>query len=154
MTAASRTLSATDLDLLEAARAAAGNSYSPFSNFPVGAALRLSSGEVITGTNVETASYGGTICAERSALVAARSQKGEDLKVDSIAIAGTAPNLRSCPPCGICRNMISELAPDARILFLFESAWTAREASELLPFPFELESPPSCPWTRILKRRR
>jgi homotetrameric cytidine deaminase len=154
MTPPVATLSAADRGLVDAARTAAGNSYSPFSHFPVGAALRLASEEIVTGTNVETASYGGTVCAERSALVAARSLKGQDLEIDSLAVVGTAPHLRSCPPCAICRNMIDELmSPDARVLFLFESVWTARSVKELVPFPFALDRTPARWWSRMFPRR-
>lgn len=134
-------LSAADRELIEAARLAARNTYSPYSHFPVGAAIRLRSGEIVIGTNVETASYGGAICAERSALTAARTLHGEAMEVESIAVVATAPGLRSCPPCPICRNMINELMPrDARVLFLYEGTWTAKTVAELVPFPFELET--------------
>ena len=70
--------------LLEKARQAALNSYSPYSRFRVGAALKLTNGAVVTGTNVENVSYSLTICAERSALVAAVSQFGPDIRVQAV----------------------------------------------------------------------
>ena len=137
---ATRALDADDLALIDAARAAAGRSYSPYSRFPVGAALLLADGTVITGTNVETASYGGTICAERSALVAARSLRGNSLDIAAIAAVTTAPAVHSCPPCALCRNMMSELMPaGARVIFRTDGDWVCASVAELLPYPFELE---------------
>src|ERR1017187_8511281 len=72
--------------LLEMAREAARKSYSPYSGFRVGAALRLTNGEIVTGTNVENVSYGLTICAERAALVQAVSQFGPAVRVNAVAI--------------------------------------------------------------------
>jgi cytidine deaminase len=72
--------------LLEQARQAALHSYSPYSGFRVGAALRLANGEVVTGTNVENVSYGLTICAERSALVQAVSEFGPGIRVQAVAV--------------------------------------------------------------------
>lgn len=140
MTTETGTIGESDRELVDAARAAARNTYSPYSHFPVGAALRLRDGGIVTGVNVETGSYGGTICAERSALVAARSLHGEALDIEAIAAVGTAPGVRSCPPCPICRNMIAELMPrDARVVFLFEGRWIATTVADLVPYPFELD---------------
>src|SRR5271157_3594450 len=88
-------------DLLEQARQAALHSYSPYSGFRVGAALLLSNGEIVTGTNVENVSYGLTICAERSALVRAVSQFGPEIRIAAVAVANLS-GLPS-PPCGACR---------------------------------------------------
>jgi cytidine deaminase len=135
-----QTLSTADLELIKAARQVAVNSYSRYSHFPVGAAIRLRCGTVVVGTNVETGSYGGTICAERSALTAARSSHGAKLAIESLAVVGTRRGVRSCPPCPICRNMMSELMPrDARVLFRNEGNWTVATVADLVPFPFELE---------------
>ncbi|MGI8847024.1 MAG: cytidine deaminase [Candidatus Dormibacteria bacterium] len=137
-------LSAADHQLIAAARAAAAHSYSPYSHFQVGSALRLRAGEVVTGTNVETASYGGTICAERSALTRACTDHGDALSIASLAVVATAPGLASCPPCAICRNMMDELMPrDARVVFLFEGEWVTRTVAELVPFPFQFSTPSS-----------
>src|ERR1035437_22858 len=92
--------------LLESARQAAQNAYAPYSGFRVGAALRLTNGETVTGTNVENVSYGLTICAERSALVRAVSQFGPEIRVDAVAIANL--NQVASPPCGACRQVLSE----------------------------------------------
>ena len=83
---------------LEKARQAALNSYSPYSRFRVGAALKLSTGEIVTGTNVENVSYGLTICAERSALVRAVAQYGPQIRIGSVAVANL--NDAASPPCG------------------------------------------------------
>jgi len=94
--------------LLEQARHAARQSYAPYSGFHVGAALRLTSGAVIAGTNVENVSYGLTICAERSALVSAVSQFGPKIRIEAVAVANlndrSQPALRGVPPdaVGVC----------------------------------------------------
>ena len=89
--------------LLDSARQAAQQAYSPYSGFRVGAALRLTNGEIVTGANVENVSYGLTICAERSALVRAVSQFGPDIRVEAVAIANL--NDAPSPPCGACRQV-------------------------------------------------
>jgi cytidine deaminase len=139
VTSTAGALSNADRELINAARDAANNSYSRYSKFPVGAALRLRTGEIIAGTNVETGSYGGTICAERAALCAARSTIGAKLDIESLAVVATSERQLSCPPCAICRNMIDELMRrDARVLFLYQGRWIAKTVAQLVPFPFEL----------------
>ena len=86
------------LSLLNRARQAALHAYAPYSGFRVGAALRLSNGEIVTGTNVENVSFGLTICAERSALVHAVSQFGPEIRVESVAISNL--NSVASPPPG------------------------------------------------------
>ena len=103
-------------DLLEQARQAALHSYSPYSDFRVGAALKLTNGEIVTGTNVENVSYGLTICAERSALVRAVSQFGPQIRIEAVAVANL--NDAASPPCGACRQMLAEFVlPDAPVTF-------------------------------------
>ena len=98
--------------LMEMARTAAQNSYSPYSRFKVGAALQLSNGEIVTGTNVENTSYGLTICAERAALFQAVSRFGPEIRVQAVAVANL--NDAASPPCGGCRQGMSEFcAPDS-----------------------------------------
>src|SRR5580658_10795020 len=106
-----------ELDLLfKAAQRVAGNSYSPYSGFRVGAALRLSNGEIVTGTNVENVSYGLTICAERSALVRAVAQFGPGIRIEAVAVANL--NDAASPPCGACRQVLAEfIEPGAPVLF-------------------------------------
>jgi len=92
-------------DLLEEARQAALNSYSPYSGFRVGAALRLTNGETVSGTNVENVSYGLTLCAERSALVQAVSRFGPEIRIEAVAVANL--NQAPSPPCGACRQVLA-----------------------------------------------
>jgi cytidine deaminase len=97
--------------ILAAARAREG-SVSPYSRFKVGAALLTNSGRVIGGANVESASYGLTWCAERIALFKALT----DGRKDFVAVAVVARCKGGPMPCGACRQLLSEYAPDARVL--------------------------------------
>lgn len=96
-----------DQDLIEAARAAAANSYSPYSGFAVGAALRFADGRVVTGTNVENASYGLALCAETVAVAKALA---EGLRGGLEAVAVTGSGSAPITPCGRCRQVLAELA--------------------------------------------
>jgi homotetrameric cytidine deaminase len=133
----------TDLDaalqaLLDEARAAARNSYSPYSGFKVGAALRLTSGAVVTGTNVENVSYGVTICAERSALVRAVSEFGPAIRIAAVAVANL--NNAASPPCGACRQMLAEFVlPDAPLAFPAADGVRVMSFSEILPLAFDMK---------------
>lgn len=97
------------IDLLEAAKRVRNNAYTPYSNFRVGAALLTMDGRVFLGANIENSSFGATICAERSAFAAAVSSGARSF--EGIAIVG-APGGKEpetpCPPCGICRQFMSE----------------------------------------------
>lgn len=97
----------------EAVRSRA-NSYSPYSGHKVGAALRLSDGRIFGGCNVENSSYGGAICAERTAIVKALSEtKGQASIVEVVVVTDSTP---PWPPCGICRQFMSEFAtPETRV---------------------------------------
>ncbi len=96
------------MDLVSRARAAARLSYSPYSLFPVGAALLCADGTVVTGTNVENRSFGLSNCAERSAIFTAISQG----KHDFVALAVCCPaSATPVPPCGACRQVLSEFCP-------------------------------------------
>ena len=99
-----------NVDLLKYALEALENSYSPYSNYKVGAALLLKNGRIIKGTNVENASYGLTNCAERSALFTAYSKGYRKEDILGIAIASLSSEPAS--PCGACRQVISELMED------------------------------------------
>jgi len=124
--------------LLEQARHAARQSYAPYSGFHVGAALRLTSGAVIAGTNVENVSYGLTICAERSALVSAVSQFGPKIRIEAVAVANL--NDAASPPCGACRQMLSEFVlPDAPVIFPAADGLRTMAFSELLPLSFDMK---------------
>ncbi|MFI3209755.1 MAG: cytidine deaminase [Peptostreptococcaceae bacterium] len=105
----------TNIELLEIAEKARENAYVPYSNFRVGAALLTKSGKVFTGCNVECASFGGTNCAERTALFKAISEGYQD--IDTIAIASTnSENNEPTFPCGICRQVIIEFGADIKIV--------------------------------------
>jgi homotetrameric cytidine deaminase len=124
--------------LFEDARKAAQNSYSPYSRFKVGAALRLDSGQIVTGTNVENVSYGLTICAERSALVRAVSEFGPGIRVAAVAVANL--NDASSPPCGACRQVLAEFVlPDAPVAFPAPTGMRVMSFSEILPLAFEMK---------------
>jgi cytidine deaminase len=94
--------------LLDAAAAAAPASWSPYSRFPVGAALACGDGTVITGTNVENRSYGLTICAERSAVCTAVGRGMRDIRAVAVYCAAVDEPV---PPCGACRQVLTEFAP-------------------------------------------
>jgi homotetrameric cytidine deaminase len=124
--------------LLEQARTAALQSYSPYSGFRVGAALKLGSGEIVTGTNVENVSYGLTICAERAALVRAVSEFGPGIRIEAVAVANL--NDSASPPCGACRQMLSEfVAPEAPVVFPAANGVRTLAFQELLPLAFEMK---------------
>ena len=94
--------------LIEAAHAASARSYAPYSNFRVGAALLTASGEIRTGCNVENASYGLSMCAERAAVFAmfANAVAEDDRKIRSVAVV--SPDAAPCLPCGACRQVLRE----------------------------------------------
>ena len=109
-------------------------SYVPYSHFPVGAALLCGDGTVFTGCNVENAAYGSTICAERTALVKAVSQ-GRTSSFTAIAIAGRGEDY--CWPCGACRQMLYEFAPELRVLAARrDGSFVCVPLSDLLPHGF------------------
>ena len=92
-------------NLLALAREAAKRSYSPYSGFRVGAALRLTNGEIVTGTNVENVSYGLTICAERAALVQAVSRFGPEIRIIAVAISIQSPGFRIVPVARVLQRL-------------------------------------------------
>jgi len=122
-------------ELRDAAFAAMENAYAPYSHFRVGAAVRAVTGEIITGCNVENAAYGEALCAERVAVAAAVAQGSKSF--DEIAIASESDE--PSPPCGSCRQTMSEFAPD---LIVTSYARNGKQAtwrlSELLPEAFAL----------------
>ena len=95
-------------ELIEAARSAAAHAYAPYSRFPVGAALRLVDGAIVTGANVENASYGLSLCAETVAL-AKVANLGQIADVVEVAVIGTS-SADPITPCGRCRQMLNEAA--------------------------------------------
>lgn len=120
--------------LFKKAKEVLPNAYAPFSGFRVGTALLTKTGEVFTGVNVENSSYGGTICAERTACVKAVSEGFRDFEAIAIAVdEGVAS------PCGICRQFLYEFAPDLTVI-IGEDEDHLREykLNELLPEGFRL----------------
>jgi cytidine deaminase len=125
------------LQLTDAAADAAGQAYAPYSGFRVGAALLLEDGAIVTGANVENASYGLTICAERSAVVRAIAERGPTMRVRACAI--TNLNRAASPPCGACLQVLSEfMEPASRVIFLGESGWEDHGFDEVFPHRFAL----------------
>lgn len=125
-------------NLLALARHAARFSYSPYSGFKVGAALKLAGGEVVTGTNVENISFGLTICAERTALVSAVSQHGPKIRIEAVAVANL--NGAASPPCGACRQMLAEFTdPAAPVIFPAAGSTCVMPFSSVLPLAFEMK---------------
>jgi len=125
-------------DLLQLAEQAAQNSYSPYSKFRVGAALRLSNGEIVIGTNVENVSFGLTICAERAAVVRAVSQFGPKIQIEAVAIANL--NGLPSPPCGACRQVLAEfIDADAPVVFPTAEGTRTMAFSDLLPLGFAMK---------------
>jgi cytidine deaminase len=124
-----------DDSLREAALRALDNAYAPYSNFRVGAALRTRSGEVVIGCNIENSAYGLAICAETLAVASAVSQGLTEFDEIAIATEDSEPT----PPCGACRQVLNEFAPDITISSYTregrEATWTLRE---LLPHAFVL----------------
>ena len=121
-------------DLMAAARAVREHAYAPYSAFAVGAALLCEDGAVVVGCNVENASYGMTICAERAAVAAAVAQGKR--RFIAIAVAGSAEG--ATPPCGGCRQVLSEFAPALRVLYSSGETFANVSIEELLPAAFEL----------------
>jgi len=125
------------LALIKAARIVQKHSYAPYSNFHVGAAVRMENGETYVGTNIENASYGMTICAERAAVFSAISQGQRKLT----AIAITSSNDKPTPPCGACRQVIKEFSDlDTLIIMAGKTLpFDSKTIDELLPFSFVLK---------------
>ncbi|HWD18815.1 MAG TPA: cytidine deaminase [Verrucomicrobiae bacterium] len=123
--------------LLKLAGAAMKNAYAPYSKFRVGAALLLKDGRIFTGCNVENASYGLTICAERNAIFAAvaASQK----KPEIMMVAVVNDQKMACSPCGACRQVISEFGPQALVWYLGPDGPRQRPMFDLLPDGFTFD---------------
>ncbi|ADV81493.1 cytidine deaminase [Terriglobus saanensis] len=126
--------------LLAAAKAAADYAYAPYSNFHVGAAILLTTGETVTGCNVENASYRLTTCAEQTAIVHAVAQLGPQIKIAAVAIANTDPTV-ACMPCGACRQTILEFAAETCQIFYPGENGVATNATldQLLPASFHFK---------------
>jgi cytidine deaminase len=120
--------------LVEAARAARLQAHAPFSRFLVGAALEAADGRVFTGCNVENATYGLTVCAERVAVLKAVSEGYRSFT----RIAVVADTEEPAPPCGACRQVLWEFGGDLEVVLANLTAETARlRMRDLLPYPFD-----------------
>ena len=118
--------------LLRDAHAAAARAYVPYSRFPVGAALLTTDGTTSTGCNIENASYGLTVCAERVAVFNAVANGARAV----VAIAVVAADIDGVTPCGACRQVLSEFAPGLRIDGVGPRSSVSWTISELLPAAF------------------
>jgi cytidine deaminase len=121
--------------LLQRARSAADRAYAPYSKFRVGAALLTSNGHVIMGCNVESASYGLSMCAERNA-VASMIAMGQHDPV-AIAVVGGISGV-PCPPCGACRQVLAEFNPDMIVVLESPNKVIVMSVNELLPLSFSM----------------
>ena len=121
--------------LLDRARRAREAAYAPYSNFKVGAAVLTAAGEIFSGCNIENASLGATICAERVAILTAVAAGARDLT--ALAVIADTPD--PVAPCGLCRQVLAEFSPDCRVV-MANTAGRIRLANlkELLPLAFRL----------------
>ncbi|NNE93740.1 MAG: cytidine deaminase [Verrucomicrobiales bacterium] len=133
-----------DSELIAAAREAAGRAYAPYSKFRVGAAVKMAEDEtVFSGCNIENASYGGTVCAERTAIFAAVATGLRKIETLALTVldAPEDAELKDRSPCGICRQVIREFADDDLTRILIDrgnDSWDLLTIEELLPHGFRL----------------
>lgn len=124
----------TDKEILTLAHEMAYKAYAPYSGFPVGAALECSDGTIFTGCNIENASLGATVCAERVAVFKAISEEKKEF--DRIAIVAESDNY--CLPCGTCRQVLMEFSPDMEILCAKgDGSYVSYKLKDLLPLAFK-----------------
>lgn len=132
-------------DLIQAAREARRHALATYSRFPVGAALETTEGTIVTGCNIENASYGLTLCAERVAMFKALSDGHRAFRRIAIVADTQAPT----PPCGPCRQILWEFAGDLEIILAnLQTESEHHRLKDLLPLPFDgrlLTLPPSPP---------
>lgn len=122
-------------ELESAARQAAGHSYAPYSRFPVGAAVLTHEGEIFSGANIENASFGLSICAERVALFQAVAKGHRKIA----AVVVYTPTEKAVLPCGACRQVLAEFGPDAAVLGICDGDHRLETTlKELLPGAFTL----------------
>lgn len=127
----------TKLKLLQLAKESAQQAYAPYSNFPVGAALIAHNGKIFTGCNVENASYGLTLCAERNALSSMVSSGEKSFS----AIAIFAEKSSNCYPCGACRQWLYEFGANATVITEDETGnIVSSSVKSLIPFAFGPEN--------------
>lgn len=124
----------TDIELIGYAKEGMKQAYAPYSGFQVGAALLAKSGRVYLGCNIENASFGATVCAERTAIFKAVSEGEREF--DTIAIVCSEG--RKAYPCGICLQVMSEFFPNGRILLEDTDGLQEYHLQDLLPSAFQL----------------
>ena len=125
-----------DLELIESAREAREQAFAPYSNFRVGAAVRTRSGKIFTGCNIESASYGLTICAERVAIWKAVSEGEKEFE----CIAVVADTQELTPPCGACRQILWEFCGDVPVTFAnLKGDAETLQMKDLLPQAFDMK---------------
>jgi cytidine deaminase len=131
-------------ELVTAAQGARARAYAPYSKYKVGAAILTKSGAVYTGCNVENATYGATLCAERSAIAAMVAAGGSAPLACAVVTSGPNPGA----PCGICRQVLAEFARDMSLVLVAEDARgrivkkQRASLAALLPHAFRLHEPP------------
>lgn len=123
------------LSLLTTAHKAKEEAYSPYSSYKVGAALLTKDGTIISGCNVENASYGLTMCAERTAIFTAISQGYKPGDFEAIAVAASRDDFS---PCGACRQVINEFGDQMTVVFEFKDKIIITNLKDILPFNFIL----------------
>ncbi len=123
--------------LVQKAGEAVDRAYAPYSGVRVGAAVLTSEGQVFVGANVENASYGLSMCAERAAVAGAVAAEGPGMQICAIAVASDRPGLFS--PCGACRQVIFEFGPEALVIFPGADGLIEAPITELLPQAFRLQ---------------
>lgn len=134
-TGLSRELTDADFALINGAREAMAKAYAPYSKYKVGACVRDTEGNLYKGCNVENASYGMTICAERNAMTTAVTEGMRAIDAIAIASEGAMPY-----PCGACRQFMREFAKDMKVILVNDEAMEVTSLCELLPCSFGPES--------------
>jgi cytidine deaminase len=126
--------------LKDTALAALKFSYSPYSGKKIGSSVLLANGKIYSGSNIENASYGGTVCAERVAIWKAYSENPSDVKIAEIFVASESEN--PWPPCGLCRQVIAEFASPETKITLVNTAGAKKEFmfKDLFPASFGPEN--------------
>ena len=130
----------TEKELCALAVKAMDNAYTPYSSFKVGAAILTKNGKVYTGCNIENASFSPTVCAERTAIFKAVSEGEREFAMIAVAGGKNGKIEKICPPCGVCRQVMSEFCkPDFPVLLVKgEGEYEKFTLAEILPLSFKL----------------
>jgi cytidine deaminase len=123
-------------DLWQAAAEAVSRAYAPYSRVKVGASLLTANGHMYAGANIENASYGLTLCAERAAIAQAVAAEGPAMHLRALAVVSDQPG--PFAPCGACRQVIYEFGPEALVIFQGEEGTQEVFIADLLPDAFRL----------------